>query len=178
MVAPSSGGRPPSFGGDPGVVHDRVVEKMFSILEGEAVPLYLDSTAATLLQEARLQYSQFGFSSSRWLHAGASNSLIATRSGTVRTFTLALALRAVGLRVDTYDGFIDIHGDSTPGLRAALRELAEDKVPKLLSKEMNLIFEKFHPYLSRPLLEQDALSSRIDIKALPGLSAAILSHLN
>jgi ATP-dependent Lhr-like helicase len=58
LVKPAKSGVPPLFGGDPGMIHDRVIEKMFDILEGDFEPSYLDQAALRLLSEARATYAR------------------------------------------------------------------------------------------------------------------------
>ena len=61
VVIPAKAGVPPRFGGDPGIIHDRVVERMFEVLESRERPVYMDLTALGLLDEARGNYAQIRF---------------------------------------------------------------------------------------------------------------------
>lgn len=85
MVTPAKAGTPPMFGGDPGDIHDRVIERMFDILEGEVEPAYMDPVSIQMLEEARLNYARMGFRESRIVSPGASSAILATRVGTVKT---------------------------------------------------------------------------------------------
>ena len=167
-VAPSQGGAPPLFGGEPGDVHDEVVARMFAILEGQDAPVYLDRTAADLLDEGRRAYRQLGLGTSPVVARGEDAWIVATRAGTVRTTTLALALRAGGFTVELHDGFLEVAGDGRP-LEPTLRALSHSPDAFELPKDANLIFEKFHPHLTRPLLIRDALSARLAPASLPSL---------
>ena len=167
-------GRPPLFGGGAGVVHDRVVEKMMDVLAGEAVPAYLDAVAARLLEHARREFRRLDVIRKPVCEIGARNWLIATSSGTVKTSTLALVLRAKGYRVDVHDGFLDVGRDGDfPSVEGGLEAIAASE-PEALEESLadgkNLMVEKFHPYLSPALLVADAVSSRVDFGALPELA--------
>lgn len=176
MVTPSKGGTPPVFGGDPGDIHDRVIERMFEVLEGDDAPIYMDRTAGDLLGEARRHYARLGFSTSPIVPLGGNSFVLATRVGTVKTATLALALRAMGFEVETHDGFLTIRAkDDGPDLISSLGEIAAGEKLSLFNDQTNLIFEKFHTYLSRPLLELDALSGKVDVDSLPSLCGQLLS---
>ena len=48
----------------------------------------------------------------------------------------------------------------------------------LLSGSANLMTEKFHPYLSPNLLLVEAVSSRLELEALPMLARAIIEGLD
>jgi ATP-dependent helicase Lhr and Lhr-like helicase len=108
MVNPSKGGTPPNFGGDPGEIHDRVIERMFKVLEEDTIPAYMDLTARDLLEEARRHYAQLGFKTTSIVPLSETRFALATRAGTVKTNTLALALRACGSTVETFDGFLTV----------------------------------------------------------------------
>lgn len=177
LVAPATAGVPPVFGGDPGMIHDRVVERMFIVLEEVHRPIYLDAAANDLLDEARAAYRQLSFENGRIAHLGEDAFVLATRRGTVATTTLALALRSVGYTVQSYDGFLEVFGkQTTPPLTSALSEFAEGREPELFDETANLRFEKFHPYLTDQLLERDALSARVDGRALAPLSRELLGR--
>lgn len=177
MVVPSKAGTPPVFGGDPGDIHDRVIERMFTILENDDKHLYADKAARDLLDEARREYALLGFAAASIIPLGETSFSIATRVGTVKTTTLALALRAKGLEVDVYDGFLTVSSkDGAVDVRATLHAIASGEPADLFSEQTNLIFEKFHTYLSRDLLERDALACKVDASCLPTLCQKIISH--
>lgn len=179
MVAPAKAGVPPIFGGDPGNIHDRVIERMFDVLEGQKRPIYLDATALELLDEARGNYAQLRFDAGRIAQLGENAAVIATRTGSVRTTTLALALRASGYTVQTHDGFLEVVGkDESPVVIDTLSTLSRGKEVDLFAHSPNLSFEKFHPHLTENLLRRDAMYSKLDARALPALAAAILGGLN
>ena len=177
MVTPAKAGVPPIFGGDPGNIHDRVIERMFEVLGNQHRPIYLNARALELLDEARSQYSQLQFDPGRIAQLGDDAVVIATKTGTVRTTTLALALRANGYTVQTHDGFLEVFGkDETPPLIDALSTLATGADVDLFAHSPNLLFEKFHPHLPEELLQKDALSARLDANGLAELSSSIMGQ--
>ena len=81
----------------------------------------------------------------------------------MKTTTLALALRSFGFSVEQYDGFLQVEaGDETPPITEVLKRIAEGEDVDLFAGAGNLLTEKFHPYLTRELLELDAISSRLE----------------
>ena len=171
-------GRPPPFGGDGGLIHDRVVEKMKGVLSGADLPAYLDESAARLLEDARSECRRLNVVRRPICELGKRSCLIATWTGTVKTSTLALALRAMGYTAETHDGFLNVNykEDAEP-VEAALEEIARSgpvSADSVLSGKGNFMTEKFHPYLSLDLLLEDATSSRIDLGALPELARSII----
>lgn len=176
LVTPSKGGNPPVFGGDPGIIHDRVIEKMHELLTSDYCPRYMDEAALELLREARESYCFAGFGTSAIVRTGEDSSFIETVCGTVKNSTLALALRGFGHEVEQYDGFLEVYSaDADLPLQRTLEALAGGADPKLFAGKPNLIFEKFHPFLPDDLLQQDALSTRLDVECLPRLCLQLTS---
>ena len=170
LVAPAKAGTPPRFGGDPGDIHDRVIERMFEILENDLQPIYMDKVSLELLDEARQNYARLGIAANPIAMLGENSSVLATRCGTVKTTTLALALGSFGFKVERHDGFLCVEsGKKSPLLTDALADIAVGKPLNLFAHEPNLVFEKFHPFLTPELLQEDALAGRLDLDALPSL---------
>ena len=175
VVKPAKAGVPPVFGGDPGDIHDKVIDRMFAVLEGGTQPAYMDAVSLKMLDEARAHYDQLGFRATNIQALSERTSIIATRVGTVKTSTLALALRSEGFSVEQHDGFLLVEvGDETPDLRALLADIRSGEPVDLFAGTGNLMSEKFHPYLSSALLVLDAESSRLSVQALPDVVAAIV----
>lgn len=88
---------------------------------------------------------------------------------------MALALRGHGFGVQPYDGFLEVFAsEEAPPLRAVLEGLANGGEARIFEGGANLIFEKFHPWLTDALLRKDALSSRLDPLGLPALCRSLL----
>jgi ATP-dependent Lhr-like helicase len=176
VVKPAKAGVPPVFGGDAGDIHDKVIDRMFAVLEGDASPAYMDSVSLTMLEEARAQYQLLGFRAENIHSLGEHTSIIATRVGTVKTSTLALALRSEGFSVEQHDGFLLVeNGDETSDLRAVLGRISGGDAHDIFGCAGNLVSEKFHPYLHHELLVLDACSSKVDLSCLGSLSERLRS---
>ena len=177
-VVSAPAGRTPPFGGGGGLVHDRVVAKMKEVLSDSYFPAYLDAGAARLLQDARSEFRRLGLERRSICEISDRSCLIASWAGSVKNSTLALALRAKGYRVAIYDGFLEVSFDNGMApVESALEEVAQSSAAdtvKLLSGRENFIAEKYHPYLSPELLLEDAISSRVDLEAMPGLARTIM----
>ncbi|MCQ0090328.1 MULTISPECIES: DEAD/DEAH box helicase [Rhodobacterales] len=172
MVKPAKAGVPPVFGGDPGEIHDKVIERMFDVLEADNSPLYMDVNSLEMLEEARLNYAQMGFTDASLVNLGEETSIIATKVGTMKTATFALALRGFGFSVEQYDGFLQVEaGDETPPISVMLKRIGGGEDVDLFAGAGNLLTEKFHPYLTRGLLELDAISSRLEPQNLASVVA-------
>lgn len=175
IVTTSVGGVPPIFGGDPGIIHDKVVERMFDLLEGNAVPVYLDEAARQLLAEARLSYLQLAFERRGVSSQGENTHLVFTRRGTIATNSLALALRGGGFKVEVHDGLLEVSGaDVDKSLDEFLQTLSAGASPNLFVADTNLRFEKFDHFLSDALLQRNVLTSRLDSDCLAGMAKVIL----
>ena len=176
QVKPAAAGVPPAFGGEPGHIHDRVIEKMFSIYQSENQYIYMNKDAVDLLSEARSNFRLMGLNSTSLVQVGEKSHILATRSGTIKTATLALALGAMGFQVLQLDGFLSVEaGKSDRPLKDALEEIASGRKVDLFRHSPNLIFEKFHIHLTPELLEKDALSSRLSLDDLQNICRNLLS---
>lgn len=171
-------GRPPSFGGSGGLIHDKVVRKMMEVLSGSDLPIYIDQYAAGLLRSARSEFGRLEMDLKPVQRIGERHYLIATSVGTVRTSTLALVLRALGYSINVYDGFLDVNYEKgIEPIESTLKTIATSAPNALdivLPQKSNLSAEKFHVYLSPDLLLKDAVSSRLDLDALPGIAQRLL----
>ena len=172
-------GRPPPFGGTGGLIHDRVAKKMFEVLAAADRPVYIDDTAAHLLQRARSEFRRLNFVNQPICRIGERTYLIATSAGTVKTSTLALILRAKGYTTESYDGFLHVSQNrDVVSVETAIESLVHTSpldASHFLSGSENLLTEKFHPYLGPDLLLADATSSRLDLQALPGLARRLVT---
>ena len=171
-------GRTPPFGGQGGLIHDTVVQEMRSVLSSESIPRYLDGGAKELLSNARSEFRRLGLDRHSIYSTGKRGRVLATWAGSIKTSTLALRLRAMGYTVAAYDGFLDVnYGEDVPPAEEALREIADaadTSAERLMAGSANFITEKFHPYLNRDLLLEEAASSRLDLAALPALARSIV----
>ena len=181
-VAEDATGRPPPFGGDlVGIVDDPVVARMRSVLEAESVPRYLDQEATELLREGRSTYRRLELARRHVVDLGDNHHLLATWDGTIRTTTLALALRSHGFTVAIHDGFLDVK-DRRPEhdrLTSILSMLAVEPGPDgtdLASGMSAIESEKFHRYLSRDLLILDVVASKMAPDAVPEMARRLLTE--
>ena len=172
-------GRPPPFGGGGGVVHDRIIEEMREVLLGSHIPTYLDSAAVDLLQNARSEFQRLGLDSRTVCDLGERNFLVATWAGTVKTSTLALMLKARDYKAVVHDGFLEIEQNSGDvPLRSALYDISvtpADPGQASLPGIEQCMSEKYHRFLSSDLLYEDAITSVVEVAAMPMLIKRILT---
>ena len=177
-VTADRAGRPPLFGGGAGLIHDRVVEKMKDVLTGTDIPAYLGLDAEKLLKDARSEFLRLSLDRQSIYRMKEQGCLTATWAGTIKTSTLALVLQAMGYTVAAYDGFLDISWKKDVRcVEAVFEEIAgqtQISPNTLQANKGRLEIEKFHPYLSPDLLLEDAISSRIDLSALPQLASNVI----
>ena len=172
-------GRPPPFGGGGGQVHDRIIEKMREVLSGSQIPRYLDNAAVSLLQNARSEFQRLRLDIRTVCSLGEGNYLVATWAGTVKTSTLAFMLKAMGYRVVAHDGFLEIDQNSSDiPVRSALYEISvalTDSSQASLPGIEQCMSEKYHRFLCSDLLYDDAITSVVEVTAMPMLAERILA---
>ena len=171
-------GRPPPFGGTTGQVHDRIIEEMRAVLLGNEIPGYLDGVAARLLESARSEFKRLKLDRRSICSLGEKSALIATWAGTIKTSTLALKLKDMGYSSVIHHGFLEVAYTSTDlPVDSALRSIANSP-PNLSQTSLpgleQCMSERFHRYLCRALLFEDAMTSAIDLVAMPQLAKRII----
>lgn len=175
VVLPAKAGVPPMYDSAPGIIHDMIINKMFEILRSDHIPIYLDSCAISLLNEARANFGLLKFARGQIACLGEKTYLIATQCGTVKSTTLAFALQSYGFQTQNHDGFIEVSGGSPQQtILSVLETISGGGEVDLFNSEANLEFEKYHEYLTPELLKADVLSSRFDKNCLQPLCAKLI----
>ena len=182
VVVPSHAGKPPSFGGDLGEVHETVIRRMCQVLLDDNMLHYLNDVAQEVLSNARYAYRQSRLDDRPILQYDIDKYLLAPWTGTVGITSLAIVLTCLDYKVTKFDGILDV---SSPGfhfkrLVQQLEEIATGKVdlPNLIrGRTKALISEKFHIYLGVDLLVADAMSSRLDLSKVPEIAQDLCSRV-
>ncbi|WP_433376158.1 DEAD/DEAH box helicase [Streptosporangium sp. CA-115845] len=177
-VARSSGGRPPRFTGAGPDVHDRVRVEMRRIYEDSAVPVYLDTTAQTLLGEGRDAYRRFRLRETPLVRWG-NDTVLFPFGGDVIMTTIALSLLAEGVAVERQGVGLLLAGVSLGETGDLLEKLAADAPPEIdtLARLVpDKRVEKYDGLLGEQLLARAYAARSLDIpaawQALRALAAA------
>ncbi len=183
QVAPDHAGKPPIFGGDPGEVHQKVVERMREVLCADAIPVYLDETAAKILSSARAAYRRFGLEEQPIKILGEGRYLLAPWTGTIGTVSLAMVLASLGYSVTPFDGILEVHcvDPECKDLVLQLEEIAMGKLDLLNLIQMHSEVpetEKFHRYLDKDLLLADVLSAKVELESVPMIAQRLCERLD
>ena len=165
-LKPAQGGRLPGFEGGRGApVHDRVRQEMLEVYRSAAVPAFLDAQARDLLAEGRTHFARLGLGSHRLLADGSGSILFCWRGDRVLD-TLVVWLSGRGVRVASEGLALLFPNADSAEVRRELESLAGAEPPDahvLAASVANKRIEKFHPYLSDPLLAADYASQRLDV---------------
>lgn len=164
-VLAGSGGKAPSFGGSPGLVHTRVRQEMYRVLSGQEPLPYLDDAANKLLSDARRVFRRLDLSHTPYVEDAGTLRVFIWQGDEVQN-TLALLLRYFDVDV-VNDGICLSFNDCTPrALAETVREIVE-RAPLppdvLLSNAQNLAVEKWDALLPSPLLQKNYASLFLDI---------------
>jgi ATP-dependent Lhr-like helicase len=178
VVVPSQSAMPPTFGGGFGGIHDRVVGKMREVLGSTDVPVYLDTMAKEMLDDAREAYFAMGLDRRFILEVGR-GAFLFPWVGTKRLDTLGLALMDRRFKVATARHCLEIDDCNPAGLSEALAEIAHQPPPdgRALAAHIGKPFiAKYDQFLSDELLAEAAAAERLDALALPAIAARCLNH--
>jgi ATP-dependent Lhr-like helicase len=154
---------------------------MKTVFSDSGRPAYLDRTTAQLLLEARYEFYRLGLDRESIYDTGDRGRLVSTWAGTIKTSTLSLKLKIMGIKTVDQDGFLEVEdlvsGQSVEApVQVIVKQAADDIEDQSLSGLENVMSEKFHRYLSADLLLEDAASSLVDLRALPQLASGIVGQ--
>lgn len=175
-VEPTNAALPPTFGGDYGGVHDRVVAEMRKLLAGAEIPVYLDAMAKRMLDDAREAYLELSLDRTTIVPVGR-GLYVLPWIGTKRLDTLAVALIANNFEVASDHHRLEIENCSKEGLVAALNAMltGPNHSPEELSQMVGKpAIAKYDRFLTPELLGLVAQAERLDIAALPQIIASCL----
>ncbi|VVE18092.1 MULTISPECIES: DEAD/DEAH box helicase [Pandoraea] len=176
-VEPAAGGRAPSFGGSPGMVHTRVRQQMRQILATETPVPFLDEEAQRLLNGARATYQSFGLDKACHADDGGTLRLFLWQGDEIQT-TLALMLKFFGMEAANEGLCLGLGGASIKEVERLMTRLVEGEpmhAADLLRHVENLAVEKWDSLLPPPLLQVNYASQFLD---LPGTYAFLRHHLD
>ncbi|MBB5546602.1 DEAD/DEAH box helicase [Paraburkholderia fungorum] len=174
-VEPSGGGRAPSFGGSPGLVHTRVRQQMRQILVSDAPVPYLDEEAQRLLKGARMTFQSLGLGEVSHADDGGILRLFLWQGDEIQT-TLALMLKFFGMDAVNEGLCLALSGASIKEAERLLARLAEGEpmhAADLLRHAENLAVEKWDSLIPPPLLQVNYASQFLD---LPGTYEFLRRH--
>lgn len=169
LVEPTHSALPPTFGGDWGGIHDRVVDEMKQILGGTEVPVYLDEVARPMLDDAREAFFELGLDRRSILQTGNGVYLFPW-VGSRRLDTLSVALLARNFEASVDRHSIEIDNCAEVDIRSVLEEISREPPPPAeeLTREVSKPYlAKFDRFLTEPLLSAVVAQERLDIPSLP-----------
>lgn len=164
-VIEAAAGRVPYFGGEPGLIHDRVRQEMLRLYTAEDTPIFLDAMAEDLLQEARSIFVTYGLDQTNILSNG-SDTLLLPWQGSLVMNTLFVLFLANEWEVQQGSIALTISNVSSRELVRHLKKLAKSTPPdpiKLAATVRNKVNEKHDRFLSEELLCQNYAASYLDI---------------
>ena len=129
-VTPDYAGKPPTFGGDPGEIHKKIIQRMREVLLADYLPSFLDDTAVEVLSSARASYRRSRLDDVPIKRFGDDRHLLAPWTGTVGSASLAIVLACLDYRVSTFDGILEVSstGSRSKNLISELEDIAADTI--------------------------------------------------
>jgi ATP-dependent Lhr-like helicase len=180
-VKPSLRGRPPTFKGDGGGVHDHIVATMKRVLvSSEQIP-YLTDTAQLLLTRAREAFRELRLHETALIPWG-DGTLVVPWLGTKKLVTLALGLCATRVEENGADASAVGHAIEMPktpidAAQRLLTRIADEGPPDpatLASKVARPQVAKFDRFLTSDLMALVTVVERLDVNSLAESAALSL----
>lgn len=157
----AAGGRPPTFSGTGIPVNDHIRQEMLAVYKETSIPSFLDATARSLLEEARVNFLRYRLDRSSFVSWGR-DTLLFPWTGDRIMGTLTLALVDRDLEVSQDGLALTITNTSEDELRAHLERLASEPSPDpsaLATSAANKQEQKYDWTLGDDLLN-DAFAAR------------------
>ena len=164
VLKPAKGGKVPIFGGEAGLIHDRIRQEMFSVYTESTFPAFLDAQAKELLTEARDNFERYGLAKKTILTHGNTTYLFCW-AGDRTMDTLAAMLRSKGMKAVNEGIAIVVLNVSPDQQRSCLHALLKKGPPdavELARSVANKACEKYDLFLTDELLSADYAASRFD----------------
>ena len=164
VLKPAKGGKAPIFGGEAGLIHDRIRKEMFAVYTEDTVPVFLDAQARELLVEARENFARYGLAKKEILIHG-SNTYLFCWAGDRAMNTLAAMLRSKGLKAENEKIAIVVMNILPDQLRGCLKALLKEGPPDALglaTSVQNKAYEKYDMFLTEMLLSAEYAASKLD----------------
>ncbi|MGG6297902.1 DEAD/DEAH box helicase [Leptolyngbya sp. AN02str] len=166
-VAKAAAGRVPKFGGDGGMIHNRVRQEMYRIYCSQDVPIFLDAIARDLLLEARANFTRYGLGKSSILAYG-SQTLLFYWMGDIVLNTIMMQLIASGVRAWRDGVAIVVDKISSKELSLQLQKIIDVGALDALSLASNIgnkVGEKYDSFLSEELLSHQYAACHLNVNA-------------
>ncbi|MBI3043996.1 MAG: DEAD/DEAH box helicase [Betaproteobacteria bacterium] len=164
-VTPAGGGRPPSFDGGGGMVHDRVREQMRALYDDTDMPAFLDATAISLVAEARTEFARLELDEHKIVESGKDTLLFAWKGDWAQD-TLALMFKWAGLAAVNEGIAVRVYNATGIEVRRAIASLLEDAPDevRIAAYAHNKFREKWDGLLPEELLSANYASGYLDVK--------------
>ncbi len=164
-VSASRAGRVPLFGGQAGIIHDRVRQEMRLVYERGTVPSYLDAEAGRLFMQGVETFRRFKLHQNIVVEDGSTVVVLPWRGDRILS-TVLLALLSQGMKVLRTGHGIQVGDTDRNALKEHAHRLVQDGPPlaqALAQAALNKKGGKHCCFLSEDLLDLDYASHSLDV---------------
>ena len=178
-LQPASGGIPPKFGGNLGLVHDKIRQEMFEVYKSTEIPIFLDAPAKELLIESRENFYRYQLDEQQIFIQGSTIFLFTWMGDRVNDTIVAL-LQAQGFKALNEGIVIAIFNTSIEEIKSYLNNFISKGLLdtfELAKSVKNKESEKYDLFLTEDLLSLNYAANRFDAEgALKTIRALNLNH--
>lgn len=167
-LEPAGAGTAPSFGGDAGLVEDRIREEMRMVYLETEKPAFLDAIGVELLDEGRDEFVRLRLNDAIFMDTGR-ETLWFTWRGDRYNDTLVALLTYLGFQAENDGPYLTVRGGGATDIEQALGDASTEGLTdtqKLAGAVLNKPREKYDLFLSESLLCRAYASLRFDNEAI------------
>ncbi len=178
-LVPAMGGLVPIFyGSSINIIDDRIRKKMYEVYKSSETPMYLDSRAADLLEEARDHFYRFGLDK-RWYITYDKDILVFLWSGSQIMNTFQALFNSRNITVDQNWAAISIFAITEEKFTSLIEEMiVNEKITEieLASTVVEKGYEKHDHYLTDNLLNAEYVARSFNIKKTKKLLSELVGR--
>ncbi len=165
LLKQGAGGKPPKFGGDGQMIHDRVRQEMQRVYLQKIIPVYLDAPAKTNFAEGIEYFYALNLDKKQALQIGNTVYILLWRGDQIVNTVNAL-LRQAGLAANCYGGLIDIGNCTLEKFYEAVESILQNNAfsaEELATHIPNTMVEKYDFLLPKTIRELSYAKKFFDV---------------
>ncbi len=175
-LLPSHGGTPPPFGGDTGMIDDRIRIEMKKLLLSLSPPAFLDATALEQFNQATESFLKYGLEN-RTIFQHDNNTLLFVWRGDRILNTIEALFTMRGIKVDNLGIALEINDLKPAQVFEQIRQIVTappQKPQQIAASCLNKKLQKFDNYVPDSLLDSEYATIKYDIPAAFGVLNNVL----
>lgn len=164
-LSPTSGARPPKYGGSGPLVADEIRQRMRGLYLDDHTPPWIDDRAAAMLAQGRAAFARYDLAKTAMIERGKDTLLLPWRGDKILN-TIGVVLRAEGARVGHEKAALHVSDLSPAELSSLCRSITTSPAPGALRLAEHVPvkqLDKHDRFVTEPLLAHSYSARYLDV---------------